>query len=134
MNGKNADRIEIEKKKSALVDIDKNAPNAVGLQSANTKKVETEIKDEEYVDREPSSSTDVDYHEVWIEKLTLTDGEIDRWIDMLNAARKMNPYDETEPPPSMPEEELIMEIRMFFSISLYKIPKNYFPTNKFHFF
>lgn len=126
LNGKNADRIDFEKKKSALGDIDKNAPNAVGLQLANAKKVEIEIKDEEYVDREPASSTDVDYHDVWAQKLTLTDEEINRWIDMLNTARTMNPYDETEPPPPMPEEELIIQIRMFFSIFLYSISKNFF--------
>lgn len=95
MNGKNANQIDTEK--TALGDI-KNAPQPSVEEKLSVKKVHVETTNGETIDREFASSEYVDYHEVWAQKCTLTDDEVNRWITMLNTARDMNPYDETRPP------------------------------------
>lgn len=103
--GKTANRDEIEKKKSALGDI-KNAQTTaeekVPMKTEHIEivdeKYEREFVDEEY-ETEFASSKDVDYHQVWAEKLALSDDEINRWITMLNIARDTTPDDEILPPP-----------------------------------
>lgn len=107
-NGKTANRSEI--KKIPLTDIDKNATSAVGPQSAAKKKAEAKVPNEDYIEFEEASSTDVDIEEVWANKAALSDAEITRWIELLNAYRAMNPYDETEPPKPIPEEDLGIEL------------------------
>lgn len=107
-NGKTANRSEI--KKIPLTDIDKNATSAVGPQSAAKKKAEAKVPIEDYIEFEEASSTDVDIEEVWANKAALSDAEITRWIELLNAYRAMNPYDETEPPKPIPEEDLGIEL------------------------
>lgn len=106
MNGKNTNRNEIDKKKMAFSDI-RNAQQLNSGEKLSTKNVQMEASDDEY-GKEFASSKPVDYQKVWVEKFTLTDNEIDRWIKMLNVARNMNPYDETEPLP-IPEEDIHFE-------------------------
>lgn len=103
MNGKNANQLNTDKGKLALGDI-KNAALPTGEQKLSVKKVRVEIADEENIENEFASSLDVDYHAAWAEKLALTDDEINRWINMLNIARDMNPYDEITPPVFVEEE------------------------------
>lgn len=105
INAKNVNLTESNRtKKNALGDI-KNAPSApVSGGKSTTKKVETEIVEEEF-EREYASSKPVDYFNVWVEKATLTDDEIDRWITMLNVARTMNQNDDIAPPPKPKYDE-----------------------------
>lgn len=106
MNGKNTNRNEVDKKKTALGDI-KNAQSLNSGEKLSVKTVHVEASEDDS-GNEFASSKAVDYHKVWVERVTLTDNEIDRWVTMLNAARNINPYDETKPLP-IPEEDIHFE-------------------------
>lgn len=116
LTGKSVNRNDTDTKKSALGDI-KNAQTA-GEQELSVKKVQIEIIDEEN-ENEFASSEDVDYHLVWAEKYALSDDEINSWITMLNIARNMNPNEETEPPPPIPEEEITFQSCKFLDFRLF---------------
>lgn len=61
---------------------------------------------EEFIGSETASSKFVDYSNIWSNNLVLTDDEITRWIDMLNAARTMpmTPPKRPPTPPSFDQE------------------------------
>lgn len=89
-----------EKKKIAFGDI-KNAPVSVANgEKFGVKKSECAKETVNGFDNGYASSMPVDYFEAWVDKMTLSDDDIDRWIKVMNDARKANPYDETEPPMS----------------------------------
>lgn len=59
---------------------------------------------DESIDNGTASSKYVDYSDNWCNNLALSDDEVTRWIDMLNAARTM-PMSPKSPPPFFDEEE-----------------------------
>lgn len=123
LNGKNANWIDMDKKKKALSDIQ----NAQSSELKSSMKEHIDIVEEEQMVHEFASSKYVDFDAAWVDKNTLTNDEINLWIKMLNIARNMNPNDETEPSLT-PEEEIIIPTSKLFSCKLYisvgKNPKN----------
>lgn len=106
INAKNSDRNEIEKKKTAFGDI-KNAPQLFGSSEKSGVKKDERVK--ESVDDYDSgcvSLMPVDYFEAQVNKLALSDDEIDLWIKCINASRNASRYDDDIEPPTIYEPEL----------------------------
>lgn len=85
----------------------KSGPSAFG--KSPIKMDDANITTDKSIESEKASSKYVDYNDVWCNNLALSDADITRWINMLNAARTM-PMTPPSPPKFIPFDDEDQEI------------------------